>query len=310
MNAGIWRSWHAIAAVAVVAALLAWHTFAGHPFGSRDSGNVVFLLTTGWLAVVCYLALAAYAMRRAAHRLRLSPEFAWKAKLPNLERAQSELRELHNRIARREVVGAPAALREAHRILRRQDVHRVLSVAIEPEPQSIGLLRVRTTPREPLGRLAVWLQAHIWLGATAAVLVICHGGLRTSSTMGLLLNVLSFAVIGTGVLGAIAWTFGPTWLTRAERELSIEQAWALRDHYARKVAEATASLRETTATSAASALRTDLGTLHGQQELAARELRRLEIRRELMRAWRLVHVPCSILLLALVAIHVLGVWIY
>lgn len=310
MNLGLYRSWFAALAFAVVAVVLAWHGLAGQPFGSRDSANVVFLLATGWLAVACYVALAAYAVRRAAHRLRLSPEFAWKAKLPNLERAQSELRELQNRITRREVVGAAMARREATRIVRRLDVQAVLAVAIAPDPQSIGALQVRVTPREPLGRLAAWLQAHIWLGVAAAVLVVCHGGLRCSSTMGLLLNTLSLAVIGTGVLGAIAWTFGPTWLTRAERELPIEQVWALRDHYERKVAEATAALRDATATEASSALRTDLGTLKGQRELVLRELRRLGLYRDLMRVWRLVHVPGSILLLALVALHVLGVWLY
>ena len=56
--------------------------------------------------------------------------------------------------------------------------------------------------------------------------------------MGLLLNVLSYFVIGSGLIGALLWTFGPTWLTRAERELSVEKAFALRDHYEQKLDEA------------------------------------------------------------------------
>lgn len=310
MNPGLWRSWFAAVAIGTAVLFLGWHLASGNAFGSRDDGNLAFLLWTGWLAALTFVALALYAVRRAAHRLRLSPEFAWKAKLPNLERAQSELTELQNRIVRREVVGTAAAKKEVTRILRRHDVHRVLAVAVEPDPQALGLLRLRTTPREPLGRLASWLQAHIWLGITAALLVWFHGGLRTGSTMGLLLNVLSFTVLGTGLLGAVLWTFGPTWLTRAERELSIEQAWALRDHYGRKVAEVVTELRQSTATSAASTLRRDLGTLTGQQELVQRELRRLGAFRELMRFWRLLHVPCSVLLLALVVVHVLGIWHY
>ena len=40
------------------------------------------------------------------------------------------------------------------------------------------------------------------------------------------------------------------------------------------------------------------------------EARRLSLWREALRVWRLVHVPCSILLLALAALHVLAVWRY
>ncbi len=310
MNTGIWRSRFAIGAAGIAILVLGWHATSDHAFGSRDAGNNAYLLSTGWLAVLAFLVLAAYAIRRAAHRLRLSPEFAWKAKLPSLERAQSELMELHNRVQRRELTGAAAVGKEADRILRRADVHRVLAVVVEPDPAALGLVRVRAVPREPLGRLAFWLQGHVWLGLVAALLVICHGGLRTGSTMGLLLNTLSFAVIGSGVVGAILWTFGPTWLTRAERELSIEKAFALRDHYDRKVVAVATELRTATATSAASTLRADLFVLTGQRELVQKELRRLSVFREMLRFWRILHVPCSVLLLALVVVHVLGVTRY
>ncbi|MBX3463731.1 MAG: hypothetical protein KF830_11200 [Planctomycetes bacterium] len=309
MNLGLYRTRFALAALAVVAALLGWSLSSGKPFGSRDPGNVAFLLTSGWLAVAAYVALAAYAARRAAHRLRLSPEFAWKAKLPDLERAQSALTELQNRIVRRELGGTAAVRREADRILRQFGVHRVLAVAIEPDPAAAGLLRLATTPRQPIGRLAAWLQVHVWLGIAAALLVWWHGGLRSGSTMGLLLNGLSLAVIGTGLLGAALWTFGPTWLTRQERELSVEKVHALEQHFRRKVAAAAAALREADE-AAAAALRRDLATLTGQQELVQREARRLWLWREALRLWRLVHVPCSTLLLALVGIHILAVWYY
>ena len=46
MNASLYRSWHGIAAAAVVAALAAWHFTAGDAFGSRDSTNLAYLLTT------------------------------------------------------------------------------------------------------------------------------------------------------------------------------------------------------------------------------------------------------------------------
>jgi hypothetical protein len=288
---------------------VAWQIGNGEPFGSRNAGNTVLLLTSGWLAALSFLLLALYAVRRAAHRLRLSPEFAWKAKLPDLERAQSALNELQNRIVRQELSGRAAIRREADIILRRHRVQRVLAVAIEPHPEAVGLQRLVIGPRQPLGRLAAWLSFHVWLGIAAALLVWFHGGLRTASTMGLLLNVLSYAVIGTGLLGAVLWTFGPAWLTRAERELSVEKVHALRQYYERKVLAAAAAIRDADEAEA-EALRRDLRTLTGQQELVQREARRLAVWREAMRIWRLVHVPFSILLLALVAVHVFAVWYY
>lgn len=368
MNLGLYRSWHGWCALGIGGVFLLWHWLVPHPFGDRGDDNVWFLLTTGWFAVACYLMLALYAARRAAHRLRLSPEFAWKAQLPALERAQTELAALQQRVLRREVSGAPAIRAEAGAILRRHGVHRSLRVAVVPDPSAIGVSRLEVGPREPLGPLAAWLHAHIFYGFLAALLVWCHGGLRCGSTMGLCLNALSYFVIGSGLLGAILWTFGPTWLTRAERELTVEKALALREHYARKIAEAKVAplTRAKDAADAAAAaraaaedaaraadnpnlagkeaeaakkaakrtaddakkaqqkaetaqaaigaeterLRPEIATLEGQAQRVAVEAARLARYRALLRGWRLVHVPCSIVLLALVGVHVLSIWYY
>ena len=367
MNLGIYRSWHAVAAAVVVAGLFAWHLLDPLPFGSRDDANVGYLLATGWVAVGCYLLLAAYAARRAAHRLRLSPEFAWKAHLPALERAQSELAGLQQRVLRRELAGAAAIRGEARTILRRNRVERVLRVDVEPDRRSIGLLSVRCAPRQPLGTLAAWLHAHVFWGLAAAAVVWFHGGARCGTTMGLLLNGLSAFVIASGIAGALLWTFAPTWLTRAERELSVEKAVALREHFARKLAEARtfpetraqdAAAAATAAEAAAEAaeravaaglegkeleaarkaakkaaddakkarakaeaaaaaiaseterLRPEVATLEGQQRAVRAEAARLLRYRALLRGWRLLHVPASIALLALVAVHVISIWYY
>jgi hypothetical protein len=368
MNLGIYRSWHGVAALLVVVGLWAWHALAPQPFGSRADANVGYLLTTGWIAVACYVVLALYAARRAAHRLRLSPEFAWKAKLPQLERAQSELAGLQQRVVRREIAGAAAVRSEAKAICKRHGVQRVLRVDVQPDARTLGLLMLQVSPREPLGRLAAWLHAHVFWGFAAALIVWFHGGFRSGTTMGLLLNVLSYTVLATGALGAVLWTFGPTWLTRAERELSVEKACALREHFARKVREAenapqtraadAAAAAAAAATAAADAeraaaapgladkaleaakklakktadeakkaqtkadaardaiaaeterLRPEIATLRGQAAAVAAEAARLLRFRMLLRGWRLVHVPCSVVLLALVGVHVLSIWYY
>ena len=50
--------------------------------------------------------------------------------------------------------------------------------------------------------------------------------------------------------------------------------------------------------------------LQGQLAAVRAEAKRLDRYRALLRGWRLVHVPCSVLLLALVAVHVLSIYYY
>ena len=362
MNLAFLRSWHALVAALAIAVFAAWHLAAPLPFGDRADDNVWFLLTTGWFAVAAYIVLALYAARRAAHRLRLSPEFGWEAKLPQLEKAQTLLSELQNRITRREISGKGAVQRAARDILVKTGVQRVLRIDLHKDPRAIGLLRLDVQPRNALGRMSSWLSAHVWYGIAAALLVWFHGGARCETTMGLLLNALSYFVIGSGLLGAFFWAFGPTWLTRAERELTIEKAFALREHFDRKVAAAEQQLacipqrRQAAITEAsvleqrfqaakaaagdgkdkalskamkdaekefkkaqgdaqaidkeAVALPTEVAILKGQRDRVRREATRLDRYRTLLRGWRILHVPCSVVLLALVAEHVISIYYY
>ena len=54
----------------------------------------------------------------------------------------------------------------------------------------------------------------------------------------------------------------------------------------------------------------DLLVLHGQRGRIEAEWARLARLRTVLNAWRLVHVPCSVALLALVLVHVLSIWYY
>jgi len=362
MNLGFLRSWHALVALLVIGAFIAWHFVAPMPFGTRADDNVWFLLTTGWFAVAAYLVLALYAARRAAHRLRLTPEFGWEAKLSQLEQAQTMLTELQNRITRREIAGKNTVKLAACDILVKTGTNKVLCIDIQKDGRAIGLLKLEVLPRNVLGRLSCWLSAHIWYGVAAALLVWFHGGGRCGTTMGIALNALSYFVIGSGLIGAIFWAVGPSCLTRAERELTIEKAFGLRDHFARKVKAAEAAMtsapdRRQTALAEVSGLEqrvaqakaakgdskdkalakavkeaekalksakgdvktidkemaslpSDLDVLKGQQDRVRKEAARLGRYQTMLRGWRLLHVPCSVVLLALVTIHVLSIYYY
>jgi len=128
---------------------------------------------------------------------------------------------------------------------------------------------------------------------------------------------------------------GPAWLTKEERDLSIEEAFVLDRHYARRVAAEAARMAEkdaalataitSRATSPDLAARLaaafapapdaerrarDVLTLIGQRRRVAGELARLERVKFAMNAWRLVHIPASIVLLAVISAHVLSIWLY
>ena len=337
MNWSLFRSWHGILAASVVVACCAWHLLVGERFGSREHVNAAFLLATGWLGVLAYIVLALYAARKAAHRSGLSPEFCMRVPVHALEQAQSALTGLQNRIRARELVGRRSILRAVRRILSEQGVHRVLRVRITKDQEVLGGFRLTALPREPLGRLAGWMHAHLYYGAAAGLIVWFHGGMRSGSTMGLLLNVLSYSVVLTGLFGVVMWTLGPTWLSRREREVQTEKAFVLRAHYNRKLRalcdelakdEGTAILVEAAQALAGGARLTerqaaslragatergrarDLLVLIGQRESVEQHWRHLNRLLRLFNAWRLVHVPCSIVLMALVVVHVFRVWRY
>ncbi len=330
MNASLFRSWHAVVAALLVVGFYLWGRALGTTWGWQTDTDRGFLLWSGWVAFTLYLVLWAYAARKAAHRTRWSFEFARAVPVQQLEQAQARLSDLRVEAFAGRLTGASMLAARATSVLAQEKVDRVLAAEVTPgadgkPPQ----LTVRW--RQPLGRLARWMHAHLYYGVAAAVLVTLHGGLRFTSPMALALNALSLAVIGTGLFGIVLWTFGPAWLSAAEGDLNYERADALRQHYARKVA-ATADALRTTAAPAVNAvlaagpaggaaflaaaqgeaqpIARDLLTLLGQRAAVDVVWQRLSARRAVLNTWRLVHVPLSIALVLVVLVHVFSVWIY
>lgn len=302
MNTSLYRSWHALVALLLIAGFVAWARAVDRPLGWALGADRGFLLWSGWVALALYLVLWAYAARKAAHRTRASFEFARAVPLARLERAQERLSDLRVDAFAGRITDPRTLLQRARRVLVEENVGKVLAVAVAPATGGQPA-RIEVAWRAPLGRLAKWMHTHIYYGFAAAALVTLHGGLRFSSTMGILLNALSIAVLATGFVGLKLWTFGPRWLSSAERDLNLERATALRAHYRAKV-EALA------AAPSGDAQARDLRTLKGQQRCVEAAWQRLAGRRFALDAWRLIHVPLSIALLLVVAVHVFSVWLY
>ncbi len=241
---------HLVFAALLVLAFLLWGLLERAAFGDRSPENGIYLLATGWAAFALFLFLMVYALRKRAHRWRLSPEPNFFAGRERLERTQASIEEaLHEiatlsaRLRAGEIVSEHAAIEDARRVLRTGGADRF--VRVRAEKVADGSTRLYLEKREPMLRLVSWLRAHLFLGIAAAFLVYFHGGGRAHSAMGLWLNSLSLAVILSGVVGGILWVLMPEVLTRKEGDLSTEKAFSLLDHYRRKVEEQESRLRRT-----------------------------------------------------------------
>ena len=243
MNLSLFKSYHALVAALLLGTFFAWFSLADFSPG-RENSKVTFLLWTGWVAFGFYVLLVLYSVRKHAHRLGLTPEFRMEVPVAKLERAQARLSEIRWRIDAGQLRKKSQIQRAAKRVLKEERVSRILRISVTKQPSKEPPLLLRVGWTQPIAPASKWMHAHIYYGLAAAIMVWLHGGGNFSSPMGFLLNALSYLVIGTGFLGIILWVFGPSWLTRRERDLSIEKAFYLRKHYAHKVVKAAGELQE------------------------------------------------------------------
>ena len=334
MNRTLLTSLHGLAAAAVVGVCMALALSGQVVVGRAPQGERAYLLWTGWIALLLFVLAYAYVLRKYAHKLGYSPEFGWQVPKGAMESAQQQLGVLRERIATKALTDKGQILAAARQILRDTGCARVLRVQIAQDAGGLPLLQVART--EPLARAARWLHAHVYYGLGACLLAFLHGGAGFQTPMGVILNGLTTLVLVSGVVGLLFWLAGPGWLTKAERDLSIEEAFVLDRHYQRRLAAEQAQLhsvdpqlaQQFVAAGASTAefvqrLATacgggqegerrarDLLALLGQRRKVAAELQRLERVRWLMNAWRPIHIPASIALLAAIVVHVMSIWLY
>jgi Fe-S-cluster-containing dehydrogenase component/CRP-like cAMP-binding protein len=91
----------------------------------------------------------------------------------------------------------------------------------------IGLFAVAIVMTYPLrkqiyrrraGALRYWMLAHVYLGATAGVVLLLHSGTRTGGVLTTLLYIAFEVVILSGVLGIVSYYVAPRIMTRIEGE--------------------------------------------------------------------------------------------
>lgn len=337
MNLTLFRSKHAPLAVLLVLGFAGFSIAANAPWGREVSTHRGFLLATGWAALLLMVIVMAYVLRKYAHRGGYSPEFRRKVDYASLEGAENRIKRLRQQINAGALPTAKEIESEAQRILREEGVHKVNRALVKPGPPGGDPFIVRIVPTEPLGRVARWMHVHSAYGTAFGFLLLMHAGTAPQSAFGWTLLGLGFFVFATGILGIALWAVGPRWLTRREKDLSIEEATAFQASLGRKRSAALESLDAPIARRMRSLMGRrprsaddvrdlvgeltqnapdqvpalqDLAALMAQERVVASEVKALRRVRATFTAWKLVHIPVAIVLVGLVAVHVASIWKY
>jgi hypothetical protein len=227
--------------------------------------------------------------------------------------------------------------REARSILADEGCSKVNRAVVEAGRPGDAPWTIRIVPTEPLGRVAKWMHVHLFYGLAFAALLGMHSGNPFGSGMGMLLAGLGYLVFATGLVGIVLWALGPRWLTRRERDLSIEEAFSLSESLERKRKAALKELDEQSRSDFQEVILSrgrnamlaeqnlgrlirrlpdssseyrDLMALVIQEQVVKTELGALRRVRMSFMAWKLVHIPAAVILIGLVVVHVVSVWKY
>src|SRR5579883_2167794 len=77
-----------------------------------------------------------------------------------------------------------------------------------------GLLGARKkVPIWRLGRAQTWMRGHLWLGLLSLPLILFHSGFAFRGPLTLVLMILLFIVIASGIVGAIVQHYLPSLMT-------------------------------------------------------------------------------------------------
>jgi hypothetical protein len=77
-----------------------------------------------------------------------------------------------------------------------------------------GLLGARKqVPTWRIGKAQTWMRGHLWLGLLSLLLILYHAGFAFRGPLTLVLMLLFFIVIGSGILGAAIQHYIPTFMT-------------------------------------------------------------------------------------------------
>ncbi|HTF90295.1 MAG TPA: hypothetical protein VK843_17905 [Planctomycetota bacterium] len=337
MNQSLFRSRYAIVAILALAALIAVLAFSKADFGVVGARSHGLRLWTGSIALACMLLALGYVLRKYMHKYGYSPEFRLKVPIIKLEQAETRISEIRRQILKGQLSTRKEVESLVSRALREVGVQRIVRVEVAEGASGGPKFTLKVGKAFPFGKAAKWLHLHLYISVAFAFAVWVHGGTGWDSPLGAVLLGFSTIVLVTGVIGIFLWAFGPAWLTNRERDLSIEEAFVLREGFSRKLAELREKMEPDlravlddvsakgadrdqrarvllAAMPAADTARRiqlqDALVLGGQLQRVESEFKLLWRTRLGFMAWRAVHLPAALFLSIAVVVHMISIAVY
>jgi hypothetical protein len=85
-----------------------------------------------------------------------------------------------------------------------------------------GLFTLRKKVRTwRIGRAEFWMRGHLWLGTLALPMIWLHGGFRHGGTVTTILMWITYAIVISGIIGALLQHFLPRTMTQAVQSETI-----------------------------------------------------------------------------------------
>ena len=320
-------------AVTLLPGILTW-VWANHALRGFAGDERIWFLYSGNVVLGLFVLTLAFVFRKWAIKLS-SFRNRGRAPLAMVDASWSEVQALNKDIRNGKLTDDVSILAAAEAILARFQVEKIERPEIATmDVRGKELKFVRLRKREPMGRLEPWLEMHMGIGVAACVGVWFHADGIIRHPIGWVLFVASMIVLVTGVLGALLYRTLPARLSKAGPEIPFEEAGVARENYDLCVAGTVESLDPTiraefgkllTASSSFEDLKTRCTSLMAM--IAQKDPAQAELVRDLLvlsgtrdyllwntlaarrinfhlKFWRWIHVPVSVFLFFVIALHV------
>ena len=319
-----------------VLAAAAWFAVALPARGSAAAERTWFLWS-GNVLLALFVAAMAFVVRKWSIKLPWFRDFG-RAPAENADACWAAVQELNQKIRKGAFAQDAEIAAAAQDILDRfgvSGIQRADLTVFAAGGRTVKLVQLRK--KEPFGRLEPWLEMHMGLGTTACLAVLLHADFALRHPVGWALFAGSMIVLVTGLAGAVLYRLLPERIARSDFQIPYEEAGVARLNYqaciegvlatlderlraelaplaapaanAQQARERAASVLAKVAAYQTSSLELarDLVVMAGSRDELLRNtagLRRADL---LLKLWRWVHVPVTVALCFVIALHVWAV---
>ena len=310
------------------------------PARGSPSAERTWYLWSGNVLLVLFLATMLFVLRKWSIKLPYFRDFG-RATAERTDACWAAIQDLNSKIRKGAFANDAEIHAAAAETLRRFGTERIQRAELKTlnaGGKSVRYLDLRK--KEPFGRLEPWLEMHMGVGVVACVAVLLHADFALRHPVGWTLFAGSMIVLVTGLAGAALYRLVPERLAKADCGIPYEEAGVARENYQSSIDGILATLDEKlraelvtlsvpalspeTLAARASLIMSRIAANHPASAELARDLLVMAGSRDQLlwstakarrfdfwlRLWRWVHVPVTVALFFVIALHVFAVLWY